>query len=104
VPNTVHHRRLACCSTQSIQPSDAANRRFGLGRHNTGNIPHQIGLIFLLLFLSRKKVNDTKSARCVRTCTKRLEFHRFNHLASYASFPFTFFACAKKVTKKAQPI
>jgi len=49
----------------------------------------KIGLIFLLLFLSRKKVNNTLPFQEKKQGTKDTS---------------TFFACAKKVAKKTQPI
>jgi O-antigen/teichoic acid export membrane protein len=49
-------------------------------------------LIFLLLFLSRKKVNKERP--------RQRKGHVSKGLLAYA---FPFFACAKKGTKKAQP-
>jgi len=57
-PNRVSVRRLAACPTQSVQPRSVANRRFWFGKYSAKSCHRiKIGLIFLLLFLSRKKVN-----------------------------------------------
>jgi hypothetical protein len=57
--NTVRHRRRPGCSAESVQPSSVAKRRFWRKGGSTQDyFCIKIGLIFLLLFLSRKKVNS----------------------------------------------